>query len=68
LTIRKDLVKSSIINDFYRKFELKDFEQVKILCLFAYGPGFLHSKKPVEIMSASSKGRSRSISDWRVCA
>jgi TRAP-type transport system periplasmic protein len=41
---------SAIMNDFYKKFDLKDFEQVKILYLFAHGPGLLHSKKPVEKM------------------
>ena len=41
---------SAIINDFYKKFDLKDFEQVKILYLFAHGPGLLHSKKLVEKM------------------
>lgn len=41
---------SAIINDFYKKFDLKDFEQVQVLYLFAHGPGILHSQKPVEKM------------------
>lgn len=38
---------TKIINDFYNKFNFKEFDQVKILYLFAHGPGLLFSKKPV---------------------
>ncbi|MBN2125101.1 MAG: TRAP transporter substrate-binding protein [Deltaproteobacteria bacterium] len=41
---------TKIINDFYKKFNLKEFDQVKILYLYAHGPGILHSKKPVHNM------------------
>jgi len=44
------VVATQVINDFYGKFKFKDFDQVKILYLFAHGPGLLHSKKPVEKM------------------
>lgn len=44
------LAAATIINDFYNKFKFNDFEQVKILYLFAHGPGLLHSKKLVEKM------------------
>lgn len=36
-----------IINDFYGKYKFKEFDDIKILYLFAHGPGLLFSKKPV---------------------
>jgi TRAP-type C4-dicarboxylate transport system substrate-binding protein len=41
------VVATKIINDFYNRFKFKEFEQVKVLYLFAHGPGLLFSKKPV---------------------
>ncbi|MEA2040063.1 MAG: TRAP transporter substrate-binding protein [Thermodesulfobacteriota bacterium] len=38
---------TKIINDFYNKFKFKEFEDVKVLYLFAHGPGLLFSKKAV---------------------
>lgn len=39
---------SRIMNDFYRKFQFPDFDQVKVMYLFAHGPGLLHSQRRVE--------------------
>lgn len=41
-------VATKVINDFYNKFKPKSFSKVKVLYLFAHGPGILHSKKPVK--------------------
>ncbi|MBN1278139.1 MAG: TRAP transporter substrate-binding protein [Deltaproteobacteria bacterium] len=38
---------TKIINALYEKFKFKDFDNVKVLYLFAHGPGLLFSKKPV---------------------
>ncbi|MCF8062563.1 MAG: TRAP transporter substrate-binding protein [Deltaproteobacteria bacterium] len=40
-------VATKVINDFYNEFKPKSFSKVKVLYLFAHGPGILHSKKPV---------------------
>ena len=38
---------TEMVNAFYRKFQPKEFEGVKVLYLHAHGPGLLHTKKPV---------------------
>jgi TRAP-type transport system periplasmic protein len=43
-------VATRVINDFYNEFKPKSFASVKVLYLFAHGPGILHSKKPVRKM------------------
>jgi len=40
-------VATSVINDFYKKFQLTELADVKVLYLHAHGPGLLHSRKPV---------------------
>ena len=40
-------IATSVINDFYKKFQPKELVDVKVLYLHAHGPGLLHSKKPV---------------------
>ncbi len=36
-----------VINQFYKQFKPKEFDEVKILYFHAHGPGILHSKKAV---------------------
>ncbi len=36
-----------LITDYYAKFKPKEFDEVKLMFLFAHGPGLLHTKKPV---------------------
>jgi len=36
-----------LINQYFAKFQPKEFEEVKVLYLHAHGPGILHTKKPV---------------------
>lgn len=40
-------VATDLINAYYKKFQPKEFDAVKIMYLHAHGPGFLHTKKPV---------------------
>ncbi len=37
-----------VANDFYKKFQPKELNDMKILYMHAHGPGLLHTKKPVE--------------------
>jgi len=43
-------VATKVINAFYDEFKPKSFAKVKVLYLFAHGPGILHSKKPVRTL------------------
>jgi TRAP-type C4-dicarboxylate transport system substrate-binding protein len=36
-----------LVNEYYKKFKPKEFDEVKVLYFFAHGPGILHTKKPV---------------------
>ena len=47
LGIRSGLVATRLINEFYNKFNPKEFDGVKIMYLHAHGPAFLHTKQPV---------------------
>jgi TRAP-type C4-dicarboxylate transport system substrate-binding protein len=47
LGMRTGYIATKLINDFYRKFQPKEFDDVKVLFLHAHGPGLLHTKKPV---------------------
>jgi TRAP-type transport system periplasmic protein len=38
---------TQVINQYYAKFKPKEFDDTKIMFLFAHGPGLLHTKKPV---------------------
>jgi TRAP-type C4-dicarboxylate transport system substrate-binding protein len=37
-----------MINEYYKKFTPKEFNEVKVLYFHAHGPGILHTKRPVE--------------------
>jgi TRAP-type transport system periplasmic protein len=36
-----------LITDYYAKFKPKEFDDTKLMFLFAHGPGLLHTKRPV---------------------
>jgi len=38
---------TKLITEYYNKFKPKEFDDVKLMFLFAHGPGLLHIKKPV---------------------
>jgi TRAP-type C4-dicarboxylate transport system substrate-binding protein len=40
-------VATNLINEFYKKFKPKEFDDVQVMYLHAHGPGFPHTKKPV---------------------
>jgi len=37
-----------LINEFYKKFKPKEFDEVKVMYLHGHGPGILHTKKEVK--------------------
>lgn len=41
---------TGLVNAYYKKFQPKEFDNVKVLFFHAHGPGILHTKKPVEKM------------------
>jgi TRAP-type C4-dicarboxylate transport system substrate-binding protein len=47
LGIRSGLVATKTINEYYKKFKPKEFDEVKVMYLHGHGPGILHTKKPV---------------------
>ena len=53
-------VATAVINDFYKKFQPKELEDVKVLYLHAHGPGLLHSKEPVNKLEDLKDMRIRS--------
>ena len=45
------------INDYYKKFKPKEFDEVKVMYLHGHGPGIIHSKKEVKtLLSRTSRG------------
>jgi TRAP-type C4-dicarboxylate transport system substrate-binding protein len=40
-------VATRLITEYFNKFKPKEFDETKIMFLFAHGPGLLHSKKPI---------------------
>ncbi len=42
------VVSTNLVNEYYKKFNPKEFDDVKVLYLHAQGPGILHTKKPVK--------------------
>ncbi len=38
---------TKVINEYIAKFKPKEFDEVKMMYMHAHGPGFLHTKKPV---------------------
>lgn len=47
LGIKSGLVATKVINEYYKKFKPKEFDDVKVMYLHGHGPGILHTKKPV---------------------
>jgi TRAP-type C4-dicarboxylate transport system substrate-binding protein len=48
LGYQSGLQATRLTNAFQRKFQPKEFDDVKVMYLHAHGPGILHTKKPVE--------------------
>jgi len=44
---KSGLVITKVINEYIKKFKPKEFGDVKMMYMHAHGPGFLHTKKPV---------------------
>ncbi len=36
-----------LANAFYKKFQPKEYDDVKVFYMYAHGPGFIHTKKPI---------------------
>ena len=47
LGYRNGMEATKLINIYYKKFQPKEFNDVKVMFLHAHGPGILHTKKPV---------------------
>lgn len=47
LGVKNGLTATKLINEYYGKFKPKEFDGVKVMYLYAAGPGILHTKKPV---------------------
>ncbi len=48
LGLKTGVTATKLINAYYKKFQPKEFDEVKVLYLHAHGPGLLHTtKKPV---------------------
>ncbi len=47
LGIKSGLVATKLINEYYKKFNPKEFNEVKVMYLHGHGPGILHTKKAV---------------------
>lgn len=47
LGIKSGQVATRVINDYYKKFKPREFDEVKVMYLHGHGPGILHTKKPV---------------------
>lgn len=47
LGIKSGLVATKVINEYYKKFKPKEFDDVQVMYLHGHGPGILHTKKPV---------------------
>src|SRR5512136_1523773 len=50
LGVKTGAAATEMVNAFYAKFAPKEFQAVKIMYLHAHGPGFLHTKKPVQTL------------------
>jgi TRAP-type C4-dicarboxylate transport system substrate-binding protein len=50
LGIKSGAVASRVINEYYKKFKPKEFDEVKVMYLHGHGPGILHAKKPVKTL------------------
>jgi len=47
LGMKTGLVATKVINDYYKKFKPKEFDEVKVMYLHGHGPGIIHSKKEI---------------------
>jgi TRAP-type C4-dicarboxylate transport system substrate-binding protein len=47
LIYKSGVAATRLINELYEKFKPKEFDNVKVLYLHAHGPGFIHTKRPV---------------------
>lgn len=47
LGIKSGLVATKLINEYYKKFKPKEFDEVKVMYLHGHGPGLIHTKKAV---------------------
>jgi len=45
--IKSGLVATKLINEYYKKFKPKEFDEVKVMYLHGHGPGIIHTKKAV---------------------
>jgi TRAP-type C4-dicarboxylate transport system substrate-binding protein len=50
LGMKSGLVATKVINDFYKKFKPKEFNEVQVMYLHGHGPGILHTKKEVKTL------------------
>ena len=48
LGAKSALASTRLINEFYKKFKPKEFDEVKVMYLHGHGPGILHTKKEVK--------------------
>ena len=46
--MKSGLVATKVINDYYKKFKPKEFDEVQVMYLHGHGPGILHTKKEVK--------------------
>ncbi len=50
LGIKSGLVATKLINEYYKKFNPKEFNEVKVMYLHGHGPGLIHTKKAVRTL------------------
>ena len=50
LGIKSGLVATKLINEYYKKFNPKELDEVKVMYLHGHGPGILHTKKEVKTL------------------
>jgi len=48
--IKSGLVATKLINEYYKKFNPKEFGEVKVMYLHGHGPGIIHTKKAVRTL------------------
>jgi len=47
LRYKSGIAATRMINEYYKKFKPKEFDETQVMYLHAHGPGLLHTKKPV---------------------
>jgi TRAP-type C4-dicarboxylate transport system substrate-binding protein len=60
LGYKNGLVATRLINAFYKKFQPKELNDVRVMYFHAIGPGILHTKKPVKTLEDLSGMKIRS--------